>query len=169
MSAASSRASTGADDKAASSERPEPATDEIPRTIGLLSLAALTFFTISSGPYGLEDAVGAAGALPVLIGILTLSVVWGLPQALVTGASLTVRASAHEDQSLRTRNASLAHTRWAASTVGRSEIGRSRPRGRAGPVRGVGDVSQPHDRGAGLRSRARAAREGGDGKVTCGP
>ena len=45
---------------------------------------ALTFFCVAGGAYGLEDAVGAAGPLVVLLGILILPWLWSFPTALMT-------------------------------------------------------------------------------------
>jgi amino acid transporter len=45
---------------------------------------ALTFFCVAGGAYGLEDAVGAGGPLPVLLGILLLPWLWSFPTALMT-------------------------------------------------------------------------------------
>jgi amino acid transporter len=54
------------------------------RALNLHSLIALTFFCVAGGAYGLEDAVGAAGALPVLLGIVILPWIWSFPTALMT-------------------------------------------------------------------------------------
>ena len=47
-------------------------------------LVALTFFCVAGGAYGLEDGVGAAGPLIVLLGIAILPWLWSLPTALMT-------------------------------------------------------------------------------------
>lgn len=60
------------------------------RSINALSLACMGYLAICAGPYGIEDAVGAAGALPVFIAILTLPFLWGLPQALMTAELSTM-------------------------------------------------------------------------------
>ena len=54
------------------------------RSLNLRALAALTFFCVAGGAYGLEDAVGAAGPLVVLLGILILPWLWSFPTALMT-------------------------------------------------------------------------------------
>lgn len=54
------------------------------RAIGLLGLTAMAFLMCGGGPYGLEDAVGAAGCLPVLIGLVVVPLCWALPQSLIT-------------------------------------------------------------------------------------
>ncbi len=52
--------------------------------IGLLSLAALIFFSVSGGPFGMEEALLAAGPLITMLGLLVLPVFWSVPEALVT-------------------------------------------------------------------------------------
>lgn len=54
------------------------------KQLGALGMAVLGFLSVSAGPYGLEDAMGAAGAGPVVAAIFGLAIVWALPQALVT-------------------------------------------------------------------------------------
>ena len=54
------------------------------RELNLSSLIAVTFFCVAGGAYGLEDAVGAAGPLIVLLGILILPWLWSFPTALMT-------------------------------------------------------------------------------------
>ena len=47
-------------------------------------LAAVTFFCVAGGAFGLEDAVGASGPLVVLLAILILPWLWSFPTALMT-------------------------------------------------------------------------------------
>jgi hypothetical protein len=47
-------------------------------------LAAVTFFCVAGGAFGLEDAVGAGGPLIVLLAILILPWLWSFPTALMT-------------------------------------------------------------------------------------
>jgi len=54
------------------------------RGLNLRALVALTFLCVAGGAYGLEDAVGAAGPLVVLLGILILPWLWSFPTALMT-------------------------------------------------------------------------------------
>eukprot|EP01043_Picozoa_sp_COSAG02_P038919 COSAG02_NODE_3037_length_7501_cov_5.769116_7_plen_526_part_00 len=58
------------------------------RTLTVLPLASLIFFEVSGGPFGVEDAVGAAGPFWALLGFLAFPLVWSVPEALVT-AELT--------------------------------------------------------------------------------
>eukprot|EP00511_Aplanochytrium_stocchinoi_P001689 CAMPEP_0204830470 /NCGR_PEP_ID=MMETSP1346-20131115/8663_1 /ASSEMBLY_ACC=CAM_ASM_000771 /TAXON_ID=215587 /ORGANISM="Aplanochytrium stocchinoi, Strain GSBS06" /LENGTH=401 /DNA_ID=CAMNT_0051960743 /DNA_START=71 /DNA_END=1273 /DNA_ORIENTATION=+ len=47
-------------------------------------LAALTFFTVSGGPYGLEPLVKHGGPINSLFALLLIPWVWGLPMAMMT-------------------------------------------------------------------------------------
>lgn len=55
-----------------------------PRALDFRSLVALTFFCVAGGPYGIEDAVGAAGPMLALVGLLLIPWLWSLPTALMT-------------------------------------------------------------------------------------
>jgi amino acid transporter len=59
------------------------------RGLNLSGLVALTFFCVAGGAYGLEDAVGAAGPMVVLLGILILPWLWSFPTALMTAELAT--------------------------------------------------------------------------------
>ncbi|MBA4394829.1 MAG: hypothetical protein C0407_14860 [Desulfobacca sp.] len=52
--------------------------------LSLLALIALTFFSVSGGAFGLENAVRAAGPRLVLLGIILLPWLWSFPIALMT-------------------------------------------------------------------------------------
>nr|CCA19062.1 Amino AcidPolyamineOrganocation (APC) Family putati [Albugo laibachii Nc14] len=54
------------------------------RSITPITLGFIAYFAVAAGPFGVENAVRAAGALPVLIAVLILPITWGLPQALMT-------------------------------------------------------------------------------------
>ncbi|CEG47047.1 amino acid permease family protein [Plasmopara halstedii] len=54
------------------------------RTINHVTLGFIAYFAVAAGPFGIEDAVRAAGAYPVLLAVLLLPFTWGLPQALMT-------------------------------------------------------------------------------------
>ena len=54
------------------------------RALGTFGVAVVAFASIAGGPYGIEAAVGAAGALPTLLGLAATALVWAAPQALVT-------------------------------------------------------------------------------------
>jgi amino acid transporter len=61
-----------------------PPCGESRRGLNLPGLVGLTFFCVAGGAYGLEDGVGAAGPLAVLLGIAILPWLWSLPTALMT-------------------------------------------------------------------------------------
>ena len=44
----------------------------------------IVFYSVSGGPFGIEEAVRAGGAFYTLIGLLVLPLVWSIPEALVT-------------------------------------------------------------------------------------
>ena len=54
------------------------------RALGAFGVTVVAFASIAGGPYGIEAAVGAAGALPTLLGLAATALVWSAPQALVT-------------------------------------------------------------------------------------
>lgn len=54
------------------------------RQLSMLGLVAMTFFCVSGGPYGLEDAVRAAYPFFFLLGMITIPWIWSLPCALMT-------------------------------------------------------------------------------------
>ena len=65
----------------------EPAVTAIfsgPRTLGVVELAFLTYFSVSGGPFGLEVAIAAGGPLWTLVCLLLFSLVVSLPSALMT-------------------------------------------------------------------------------------
>jgi amino acid transporter len=66
------------------SRQAELSTARPPRTLNFTGLIGLTFFCVAGGAFGLEDAVGAAGPLFVLLMILLLPWVWSFPTALMT-------------------------------------------------------------------------------------
>ncbi len=53
------------------------------RDLGLLSLAAVIFFNVSGGPYGVEDAVSSFGPGLALLLLILTPLVWSLPVMLV--------------------------------------------------------------------------------------
>lgn len=54
------------------------------RTIGVVPLTALVFFTVSGGPLGSELAVQAGGAGLALLGFAVMPLVWSVPEAGMT-------------------------------------------------------------------------------------
>ncbi|MHB1698868.1 MAG: APC family permease [Acidobacteriaceae bacterium] len=51
----------------------------------MLPLVAATYFMVSGGPYGLEDAVGQAGYGRCLLLLIAIPILWSLPTALMIG------------------------------------------------------------------------------------
>ncbi len=49
----------------------------------LFSLIAIIFFSVSGGPYGLEDIVASVGPLTTLSLILILPIVWTIPEVMI--------------------------------------------------------------------------------------
>uniref|UniRef100_K3WW37 Amino acid permease/ SLC12A domain-containing protein n=1 Tax=Globisporangium ultimum (strain ATCC 200006 / CBS 805.95 / DAOM BR144) TaxID=431595 RepID=K3WW37_GLOUD len=60
------------------------------RTINHITLGFIAYFAVAAGPFGVEDAVRAAGAYPVLLAVVILPFTWGLPQALMTAELSTM-------------------------------------------------------------------------------
>jgi amino acid transporter len=52
------------------------------RDLGLLSLAAIVFFNVSGGPYGIEDAVSSFGPGLTLLLLVLTPLLWSLPVSL---------------------------------------------------------------------------------------
>jgi amino acid transporter len=52
------------------------------RELGLLPLAAIVFFNVSGGPYGVEDVIGSFGPGLALLLLALTPVIWSLPVAL---------------------------------------------------------------------------------------
>lgn len=59
------------------------------RRLTTLPLAALIFYEVSGGPFGVEDAVGAGGPMLAIAGFCLLPLVWSVPEALVTAELAT--------------------------------------------------------------------------------
>lgn len=60
------------------------------RVLGIWTFAAVAYFAVCGGPFGIEAAVMQAGPLPCFIGFLVLPLIWSLPQALVTAELSTL-------------------------------------------------------------------------------
>ena len=53
------------------------------RKLTLISLTTLIFYSVSGGPFGIEEIVKAGGPLYALMGF-SLLLVWAIPAALIT-------------------------------------------------------------------------------------
>ena len=56
----------------------------IQKTLTLSAIVGIIFFTVSGGPFGLEDTIGGAGPGVGLLLILLTPLIWGLPVALMS-------------------------------------------------------------------------------------
>lgn len=63
------------------------------RTIGALGVAILCFSAVAGGPFGIEPAVGNAGALPTLLSLVLVSLAWACTQALMVAELSTMMPS----------------------------------------------------------------------------
>ena len=54
------------------------------RDLGLWGLTGIIFFSVSGGPFGIEDAVGHAGPFVSILGFMIFAFIWAAPEALVT-------------------------------------------------------------------------------------
>ena len=84
------------DDRSLLAESPAPRSTRTPasarphaRRLTTIPLAALIFYEVSGGPFGVEDAVGAGGPLLAIAGFCLLPLVWSVPEALVTAELAT--------------------------------------------------------------------------------
>lgn len=59
------------------------------KPLTMLPLIALIFYDVSGGPFGVEDAVSAGGALLTILGFLVLPLAWSVPEALITSELAT--------------------------------------------------------------------------------
>lgn len=66
-----------------------PSFPETRQRLSFLGLAAIIYYSVSGGPYGVEDAVSSAGPLLSLTGFLVMPLVWSVPEALVTAELAT--------------------------------------------------------------------------------
>lgn len=55
------------------------------RRLRLLPLIAATYFMVSGGPYGIEDAIGQVGYARTLLLLVLVPLFWSLPTALMVG------------------------------------------------------------------------------------
>ena len=70
------------------------APQELPhRTLGALGVAVLCFSAVAGGPFGIEPAVGNAGALPTLLSLVLVSLAWACTQALMVAELSTMMPS----------------------------------------------------------------------------
>jgi amino acid transporter len=71
---------------------PTPSVDvrTITRKMGLGAVIGIIFFSVSGGPYGLEDTIGESGAGLGLLLIIVTPIIWSLPTALMVAELATM-------------------------------------------------------------------------------
>ena len=75
-------------------ERPSIVTLDLARKLGLAAIIGIIFFSVSGGPYGLEDTIGESGPGMGLLLIIITPILWALPASLVVaelGTALPVQ------------------------------------------------------------------------------
>lgn len=78
---------TVAEEPAAS--RPRIDVRDLTRKLGLAAIVGIIFFSVSGGPYGLEDTIGDSGPGMGLILIILTPILWALPASLVVAELAT--------------------------------------------------------------------------------
>ncbi len=63
--------------------RPQVAVKVVQRKLGLSAIIGIIFFSVSGGPYGLEDTVGLSGAGMAILLIIVTPLIYSLPAALM--------------------------------------------------------------------------------------
>jgi amino acid transporter len=63
---------------------------ELPRRLGLAAIIGIIFFSVSGGPYGLEDTVGESGPGMAIFLIVITPIIWSLPTALMVAELATM-------------------------------------------------------------------------------
>lgn len=76
----------------AAADPPAPAIDvrTITRKLGLGAVIGIIFFSVSGGPYGLEDTIGESGAGLGLLLIVVTPLIWSLPTSLMVAELATM-------------------------------------------------------------------------------
>jgi amino acid transporter len=57
---------------------------DVAKPVSAIAIALLCFSAQAGGPFGIESAVKAAGALPTIVGLFIAGGLWALPQAFIT-------------------------------------------------------------------------------------
>jgi amino acid transporter len=65
----------------------------VQRTLSLTAIVSIIFFTVSGGPYGLEDVVGGSGAGMGLLLIILTPIIWSAPISLMCAELATAMPS----------------------------------------------------------------------------
>ncbi len=62
---------------------------DLTRKLGLAAIVGIIFFSVSGGPYGLEDTIGESGPGMGLLLIIVTPILWALPASLVVAELAT--------------------------------------------------------------------------------
>jgi amino acid transporter len=69
--------------------RPSIDVRDLTRKLGLAAIVGIIFFSVSGGPYGLEDTIGSSGPGMGLLLIIVTPLLWALPASLVVAELAT--------------------------------------------------------------------------------
>jgi amino acid transporter len=69
--------------------RPQIEVRDLTRKLGLAAIVGIIFFSVSGGPYGLEDTIGESGPGMGLLLIIITPILWALPASLVVAELAT--------------------------------------------------------------------------------
>ena len=58
--------------------------------LGTIPLTVIIFYTVSGGPFGVEEAIRSAGAFYSILGFAIMPFVFSLPESLMTACTCTV-------------------------------------------------------------------------------
>ena len=61
-----------------------------PKPLHAFGVAVICFASVAGGPFGIEPAVGAAGGLPTMVGLVFVAAAWACTQALMTAELATM-------------------------------------------------------------------------------
>jgi amino acid transporter len=73
--------------------KPQVEVRSVSRTLSLTAIVSIIFFTVSGGPYGLEDVFGSSGAGAGLLLVVLTPLIWSAPIALMCAELATAMPS----------------------------------------------------------------------------
>ena len=76
--------------EATSTAPPKVVIQHVTRKLGLSAIIGIIFFSVSGGPYGLEDVVGSSGAGMAVLLIIVTPLIYSLPAALMVAELATL-------------------------------------------------------------------------------
>lgn len=74
----------------AKSKNAKASSREITKRVGMLELIVVSFFMVSAGPFGIEEAISSGGALATIIAIIVAPLVISVPLALMSAELSTL-------------------------------------------------------------------------------